>query len=130
MNDAFRFIRYVLVGGTIGVLWLVTLYGLVAIGLPQSAASVIGFCMCMPLAYMGHRKITFRSKGRITAEAMRFMLKSLIGLGLSAAVPAIVSGLRLPLEVTAVGTPAAVALTGFLLARYWVYYDSTVDPQT
>ena len=113
--------RYALVGGAMGALWVGLLIALSRAGFPEWAASSIAFCVCVPLAYMGHRRITFRSNGCISTEARRFLVKAAAGLALSAAVPAAVAAAGHGVAASAVLTPAAVAAMGFLVSRLWVF---------
>jgi len=66
--------RYVLVGGSVGLVFLGAGYLLREAGWDFSASVVLAYLLTMPLSYMGQRRLVFRSKGAIVDQIIRYVL--------------------------------------------------------
>lgn len=117
-----RPMRYGVVGGVVGVLWMVLSSVMLAAGLAPVFVGAASFVACTPLSYLGHRWITFESDAPISPEARRYLAKALVGLASSAAVThlALVT-FALPRFGGLVLTSTIVPVIGFLMSRHWVF---------
>ncbi len=121
-----RPLRYLIVGGAIGLLWMLLSNAMLAAGLAPFVVGAASFVSCTPLSYAGHRWVTFESDAPMTPEARRYLAKALVGLLLSAAVThlALVT-FALPRLAGLVVTSVVVPVVGFLLSRHWVFRPGT-----
>lgn len=124
-----RPLRYLIVGGAVGLLWLVLSNAMLAAGLAPFVVGAASFVACTPLSYAGHRWVTFESDAPMTPEARRYLAKALAGLMLSAAVThlALVT-FALPRLAGLVVTSVVVPVVGFLLSRHWVFRRTDSTP--
>lgn len=113
--------RFVLVGGLVGLAWALSTLVLSALGLRASVASLMAFLCCIPLAYIGHRKFTFRSRKDVRIELPRFLANSILGMTVAWGIPSI-AGNDLTLSILAV--PVLVMVVSFVVARVWVFVQS------
>lgn len=78
--------RYALVGGCVGLLFLVAGHLLREAGWNFSSSVVLAYIMTTPLSYMGQRRLVFRSKGSVLGQATRYVLVCTAVGGASAAI--------------------------------------------
>lgn len=119
--DLAQFLRFVLVGGSTGLMWIFITYLLGSAGHRTSVASSVAFLSCVPVAYAGHRVFTFRSSQRIAIEFPKFFLKALLGLLIAVIVPEVAVQFGGGLKEVLWMTPAVIVCVGYLVARFWVF---------
>ena len=78
--------RYLLVGGSVGLVFLGAGYQLRGAGWDFSASVILAYLLTTPLSYMGQRRLVFRSKGAILGQVIRFMLICTLVWGASTAI--------------------------------------------
>lgn len=107
-----------------GVFMLVSELAHAALGLALVPAAAVGFGVSLVPAYVGHRRLTFRSAGAKSDEVPRFVASSLLCFGLTLACTHLfVSWLGLPslaaLALTSVFVPVLnlALLAGFVFVR-------------
>lgn len=109
------------VGMVMGLLWMGIAYIGDAVGLRPWAAGAIAFCICIPLGYLGHRTLTFRSSAAIRGELPKFVLTNVLGLTIASVTPEIVERATDSLALALLVTPVAVACVTYPVARFWVF---------
>ena len=78
-------IRFGAVGVLSGSIYaLVTALLVAGLGTPPVPASIAGYCASVPMSFLGHRRFSFRSHGRWTAEAVRFVLAQALNIAVTA----------------------------------------------
>lgn len=93
--------------------------------LPAVEASVIAYAVAALLSYLGHRHITFRSKGDHLREAPRFGLLVLAGYLLALAIPLLTTGiLGWPSAVSILATCIVIPAANYLLMARMVFVDA------
>lgn len=60
---------------SVSVLVLIRFFGMVA-----EMASLTGYAVAIPMSFIGHRHITFRSDGHVSGEFLRFIVVHLAGM--------------------------------------------------
>lgn len=117
-----QWLRFASVGATNTLLSWCVFAGLVALGLHYLAASGVAFGIGVLNSYVLNRRWTFRSGGRRTPEALRFVVVQGVGLGTNLGLLyALVDGAGVHhLVGQALVFPAVSALT-FLLSRRWAF---------
>ena len=85
-------------------------------------ASIVGYCVSVPISFLGHRQFSFRSRGHWPVEASRFVLVQLVSIAATA------GSMYLAVDHFAAayywGMVAAVILVpvlNFALANLWVF---------
>jgi fatty acid desaturase/putative flippase GtrA len=82
---------YIAIGGLTALLYLaVALTATVVFGIAPRWASLAGFVAALPFSYLGHKLLTFRSKGTHRDELPRFIVGAGVGLLISGIVPELV----------------------------------------
>jgi putative flippase GtrA len=81
-------IRYLVVGGctTVGYFFIAT-YMEKLLGYAVTVSSIIAFICMLPLAYIGHKLHTFRSKCVHRKELPKFIASAVLGIVLSTIIP-------------------------------------------
>src|SRR3954447_19422896 len=114
--------RFVTVGALNTLLSWCVYVTLVGAGLHYLAASAIGFTVGVANSYALNRRWTFRSRGRRTPEALRFVAVQCTGLGVDVSLLyLLVDGIGVHhLLAQALVVPVASVVT-FLLSRHWAF---------
>lgn len=114
--------RFALVGGAAAIGYFLLAFAFERAGLPAVLASTSSFASMMPFSYFGHRRHTFRSKGRSTLEFTKFVVVSLIGLASGAFLPYVICDLiGFPGWIAFLTVCGTTPLISFLAFRYWVF---------
>lgn len=120
-------IRFGVVGVSSGLIYAAVTAFLVAIaGVAPVAASVAGYCASVPMSFLGHRRFSFRSNGRWTGEAARFVLAQ--ALNIAVTVGAMHGATVWFAAAYWWGMIAAVILVpiaNFVFMNLWVFRDQT-----
>lgn len=85
--------RYGAIGIAATVLYLATASGLRLAGMGAGVASTLAYLAACSVSYLGHRSFTFRSRAMHRRAVPRFLVVSLLGLGIAAALPPLVQWL-------------------------------------
>lgn len=124
-KNAGQIARFVLVGvvnTTVG--YSVVFFLMLVLGLGAKFSNVVGYAVCLVFAYIMHRKYTFKSKGAVHGEFIRFFAVFLVSYGVNYAVLAVVLDFHLVGDVMAqVVSGFAYVSTSFLLNKLVVYID-------
>jgi putative flippase GtrA len=91
-----------------------------------SLANAVGFCAAIIVSYLGHFHMTFQlgteAGARHEVHIVRFLVVSLLGLGISAAlVEWLTVGLGIAFPVTMGAVAGAVATLNFTLSSFWAF---------
>jgi putative flippase GtrA len=116
-------IRFALVGLLNGCIFAAATALLVSgPGVDPVPASVAGYCLSVPLGFLGHRQFSFRSRGHWLVEAGRFVTVQLVNIAATA------GSMYLAVDHLGAayywGMVAAIILApmlNFLLAQFWVF---------
>lgn len=118
-----RVVRFGAVGVGNGLVYAGVVAALVhGAGIAPTPASVAGYCASVPLGFVGHRRLSFRSNGRWTAEALRFVLIQAINLAITiVAMHGATAWLRLAWGWGAAATVVLIPIANFLCLNFWVF---------
>ena len=109
-----------------GVFMLVSELAHAALGLALVPAAAVGFGVSLVPAYIGHRRLTFRSTGAKADEVPRFVASSLLCFGLTLACTHLfVSRLGLPSVAALALTSVFVPMLNFALMAGFVFVRRT-----
>lgn len=86
-----------------------------------ATAGLFAYLCSMPVAYGLHRRFTFSSTGRLASEAMRFVVSSMVGLALAAALPGFFASFGMSLDVSLIVTCVCVPILSYVLLSAWVF---------
>lgn len=90
--------------------------------LRPGTGSVLAYAIAAAFSYTGHKYFTFVSDGAHRFEAPRFVALTLLGLAISFALPAVLSGiLGVPAAIPIVLTCLLVPLVNYLVLSRWVF---------
>lgn len=87
-----------------------------------------GYVSAVSLSYFGHGRLTFQAKQLHASQAPKFIVVSLAGLFIGSALVALLStksGVRFEHTMAAVGV--TVAVTTFLLSKFWVFSSAKIS---
>jgi putative flippase GtrA len=92
-SDRFRLVRYAIAGTAVSLGYTFTIVALVSWWsvLSPQAANVVSLILWTIISYFAHREFTFRFAGEYAGSAARFIFVSLLRLGASIAVVAVVT---------------------------------------
>jgi putative flippase GtrA len=105
--------RYLLVGGSVGLLFLGAGYLLREAAWDFSTSVLLAFLLTTPLSFMGQRRLVFRSKGAIRGQAIRYMLVCTLVWGASAAIQQVYSGAGVLAQVVVWALASAANFIGY-----------------
>ena len=116
-------IRFALVGLLNGCIFAAVTALLVSgLGVDPIPASVAGYCLSVPLGFLGHRQFSFRSRGHWLAEAGRFVVVQLVNIAATAgSMYLAVEHLGAAYYWGMVAAVILVPMVNFLLAHLWVF---------
>ncbi len=117
-----KLLRFGGVGGAATLVYAGLAWGLAALGAGATLASVLAYTLAALFAYVGHKRITFRSDKPHAAEVPRFAAAQLLGLAVATGAPLILSGrLHLPAWVPILTTCIAVPILNFVILDRLVF---------
>lgn len=121
--DLHRFSRFVMVGivNTLAYALATRLYAdLFAVG--AAVASALGYVTAMPMAFFGHRILTFEAKGALAPQLVRFLGNHLFGFVLAVVIPWLMTDLLAwPIWMGIGVTIVAVPVVSYLVMDKWVF---------
>jgi putative flippase GtrA len=101
------------------------------VGVPPLAANFFGFVVALFVSYLGHARVTFGTEPRFGAEAGRFAVTALFGLGASSlTVWVIAVRLGLGMGTAMVAVALIVPTATYLGLRFWVFTGETTPRRT
>jgi putative flippase GtrA len=116
-----QFVRYLLVGGTSALAYILIAMALTRLGLSAGTASVGSYLLVIPPAYLGQRILTFRASQWHGVAFPKYLTLQVAGT---------IAGYFLSNRLAELGWPgwavfAAVAVmvasTNFLVLKYWAF---------
>jgi putative flippase GtrA len=116
-------VRYVIVG-LLNTAWYTVLLILFLnkTSFPHPFSVGLAFVLSMAFQYFANKYFTFRTRALSLREALRYISVALANYLLSVAVVWVaLDTLHLPKVVVSILSSGIVAVTGFLLSRFWVY---------
>lgn len=120
-----KLLRFGLVGVTSGAIYAAVTTLLVSgLGMAPIVASVFGYCASVPMSFLGHRRFSFRSQGRWTVEAVRFVATQALNIAVTAAAmyaATAVFGARYGWGMVA--AVILVPIANFLVMNFWVFRE-------
>jgi putative flippase GtrA len=95
-------------------------------------ASLVGYVLSVPVSFLGHRGFSFRSRGRLTVEARRFLLGQALNLTVTALVMDRAKALHISYLWGIGATIVLIPIANFLLMHFWVFGrgHAATDPAT
>lgn len=125
-----RLIRFGCVGVSSGLVYG-TVTALLVSGLHAQPvpASIAGYCVSVPVSFLGHRGFSFRSQGRWTAEALRFVVTQALNLAVTVlAMRGATAALHVSYLWGIAATVVLVPAANFLLMHFWVFAQARHAP--
>jgi putative flippase GtrA len=123
-----RLVRFFVSGICAAVVYYaVAWWAVEQLGWKPLAAGLFAYLTALPMAYLLHRMFTFRSRSQIPAESSRFVATSLIGIGLSSGLPAMMTKLGMPLTSALAITCVVVPAVNYLALSRWTFAQARDD---
>jgi putative flippase GtrA len=92
------------------------------LGLEPKLASAVGYLVSMPVNFIGNRRFSFKSKGRILSDLWRFLLLHICNILLTmGAMGAAVNKLGMHFGFGVAAAIALVPLANFAAMKMWVF---------
>jgi len=124
MNPRVSLIRRLLTFGAVGlgatIGYIAVSMVLVDIGCRPWIVSPLVYAAIIPMAYMGQRTLTFRSKANHTSSLPKYLVIQGVGLVLAALIPAVVSEVVSPAGSFVI-VSGIVAVTNYILLARWAF---------
>ena len=87
-----------------------------------AVASGLGYATAVPLAFFGHRRLTFEASGALSPQMLRFVTTQLLGFGLAVVVAWVTTDLLgWPIWTGVGATILAVPVLSYLVMDKWVF---------
>jgi len=118
--------RFAIVGGISGGIYAAVVALLVHFELASpTIASMMGYIAAIPLNFVGQRSYTFRSKGNVSSEFVRFVVIQMINISVSALVMWFtVSVLGLTYIIGILLTIALIPVSSYVCLKFLVFLNS------
>jgi len=85
-------------------------------------ASMLGYCAALPSSFVGHREVSFRSRGRPTIEAGRFFFLQLMNFAVATgSMYLATSGFGIPYGWGIFAAVMLVPVASFVFMNLWVF---------
>lgn len=95
---------------------------LASLGCDPSIAGAISYASSMPVAFLLHKKFSFRSAGTGKEEAARFIVASGVGMVVASALPkALTAWLGISANITALLTSIVTPVITYAALSRWVF---------
>lgn len=126
---AAKVLRFGVVGGLAALTYAVVTAGLVTgFGVLPVPAAFAGYCASVPFAFVGHRSFSFRSKGRLSIEAVRFLLAQVLNVSVTLlSMHAVTEWFDAPWWWGVVAATILVPAANFVFMNLWVFRDQQHD---
>jgi len=112
---------FVLVGASASACYIIFAALLHWAGLTAAAASAVSYLLCIPLAYLGQRRITFRSSRRHTIALIRYAATQGLGLAIATATVHFASSAGVSTVLAFVLADILASVQTYMLQKHWVY---------
>lgn len=87
-----------------------------------AVASGLGYATAVPMAFFGHRNLTFEAKGALSPQLVRFLGNHLFGFVLAVVIPWLMSDLLAwPAWMGMSATILAIPVVSYLVMNKWVF---------
>ena len=116
-------IRFSFVGFLSGVVFSLTTALLVSgLGVEAIVSSILGYCISVPVSFLGHRQFSFHSKGNWIADTIRFAFVQMCNIALTAgAMYVTVEQFRSQYYWGIMAAIALIPIVNFGVANLWVF---------
>lgn len=122
-EDFLRFARFTAIGAANTLAYFILANAIVyVVGLAREPATYIAYAAVLPFAFIGHRKITFKSSGNALVQWLRFCVMQMICITIIALVNWMMEGQ--PQSSSWVGFTAIsilIPLLNFVIMQLWVF---------
>ena len=121
-----RFSRFTLVGVANTLVYAAATRLYVDVwGMTAAVAGGLGYATAVPMAFLGHRGLTFRAQGALWPQFGRFIATHLLGFMLAAAIPWLMCDLLgWPLWIGIGSTILMVPVASYVVMDRWVFTSS------
>lgn len=93
-----------------------------AFAVSAAVASGLGYATAVPLAFFGHRRLTFEAKGALSPQFVRFLGNHLLGFALAVVIAWLVTDLLgWPIWMGMGATILAVPVMSYMVMDKWVF---------
>jgi putative flippase GtrA len=92
------------------------------------AANLAGFLSAFVVSLTGHGYVTFRTGRPTLGQARRFLITSLLSLGLSSAIVALADRIGVPFALSLALASVMVPALTFVASKFWVFEDIKQGP--
>lgn len=118
-------IRFGVVGVSSGLIYAaVTALFVSILGVDPVPASVVGYCASAPMSFLGHRRFSFRSNGRWTGEAARFVFAQALNIAVTiASMHAATVWFGAAYWWGMIAAVVLVPIANFVFMNLWVFRD-------
>jgi putative flippase GtrA len=113
---------FLAVGGMSGVCYVALASAIHFFGLSPVPSSAAAYAICLPFAYAGQRRLTFRSTRSHGVALIRYLVTQGVGGAIAASTTYAASSLvGLPAILAFILSGAAAAVASYLLQKFWVF---------
>jgi putative flippase GtrA len=113
---------FLIVGGVSASCYLSIAWALHLLGLWPTPSSAVSYALCIPLGYLGHRWLTFRSNQRHDWALPRYIVVQGLALLIATVTTFITSAMAgLPALVSFFLAAVVAASASYLMQRHWVF---------
>jgi len=115
---------YLVIGATCAALYLLMCSVLIdGLGINKALSSVIAYLLVLPVSFFANRSHTFRSRGSIPIQALRFTMVHAFNIALSAGLMQLSVAMGWHYAVGALLASASAPILTFLLLDRWAFRD-------
>ncbi len=112
---------FVLIGASASAGYIVIAKLLNWAGLSPTAASAASYLLCIPFAYAGQRRVTFRSSRRHRIAMVRYVATQGLGLAIATATVHFASSAGVPALLAFILADLLASVQTYVLQKHWVY---------
>jgi putative flippase GtrA len=118
-------VRFTCVGLINGAVFAMTTAAMIHLtGFAPTPASVVGYCVSVPVGFIGHRNFAFRSSGNRWWQLLRFGLVQLANIAITGgAMAAMVERFHLHYLWGIAAAIVLVPVINFFLAHLWIFRE-------
>jgi len=114
-------ISFLLVGASASGCYILIALALSWAGLTPAVASGMAYLLCIPLAYISQRQITFRSSRRHNVALFRYVATQGLGLIIATATVLFASAAGIPSILAFAAADVLASVQTYVLQKHWVY---------
>jgi putative flippase GtrA len=126
--DLRKFSRFAVVGAANTLIYVLAMRLYADLFTVSAAvASALGYATALPIAFLGHRTLTFEAKGALSPQLARFLGNHVFGLVLAVVIPWLITDwLALPIWMGMGATILVGPVVSYLVMDKWVFARSRV----